>query len=59
MPLGTKIYFRVDSLEVDSLEVSNLEKEYFKSRLRDSAFYHTRMLVKLLRRIYLKRNLMH
>ena len=51
--------FEVLYRDVDFLEVSNLDKEFIKSRLRDSAFHHTRILVKLSRRSYPKRNLMH
>ena len=45
--------------DVDCLEVANLDKEFIKSRLRDSAFSSFKILVKLLRRTYPKQNLMH
>ena len=53
--------FKLLYRDVDSSEVSNLDKEFIKNRLRNKnrLFHHTRTLVKFLRRIYPKWNLMH
>ena len=45
--------------DVDSLEVSNLDKNLLKVGSEILPFHHTRILVKVLRRTYPKRNLMH
>ena len=45
--------------DAETSGVSNLNKEFSKSRLRDSVFSSYRALGKLLRRTCPKRNLMH
>ena len=54
------VLFELVYRDVNSLEVSNLDKEFIKSRLRDSAFFIIEgPPVKLLRRTCSKSNLMH
>ena len=51
--------FKLLYRDADSLEVSELSKGLSKVGSEILLFHHTRALVKLLRRTYLKRNLMH